>query len=146
MSVNVLTSALVERGPGGRGLDLVAEEIRVALPQTAADVVVGDEGRARLRQLLVAARVVTVPVGVQHEPHGPVGEAAYGGLDFRGERRELIVDHHDPVFADRDPDVAPVLSWRISSHWASQPEVRGIAKGAGNRSTAKPRDWWMSPE
>ncbi len=71
-----------------------------------ADVLVRDDQRARLAEVLVAARVVAVPVGVEHEADRPVADLRDRGHDLLGQRRVLVVDQEDAVRAGRDADVA----------------------------------------
>jgi membrane associated rhomboid family serine protease len=63
-----------------------------------------DRGLARERG--VAAGVVAVPMRVEHEAHGLVGNVFEGRPNLRRQRRELIVDDHDAVLADRHADVS----------------------------------------
>jgi hypothetical protein len=71
-----------------------------------ADVVVGDEQRAGLAHVLVAAGVIEVPVGIEDEPHRPVGQRGDGGEDLGRQGRELVVDDEDRVGTDGESDVA----------------------------------------
>jgi len=50
--------------------------------------------------------MVFVVMRVDDEAHRLVGNAFERLLDSFGQRRVLIVDHHDAVIADRSPDVA----------------------------------------
>jgi hypothetical protein len=52
-------------------------------------------------ELGIAAGVVAMPVGVQHEVHGLFGDRPDGRQDLFAQWRELIVDQQHPVGAHR---------------------------------------------
>jgi hypothetical protein len=54
----------------------------------------------------VAACMVAVPVRVENELGFFRTESLERGFDLRRERRKLRVDHRNPVFADRNADIA----------------------------------------
>jgi hypothetical protein len=62
-----------------------------------AHVVVSHDEGSRLPQVLVAAGVVAVPVGVEHEADRPVGERGGSGPDLVRQGRVLVVDEERPV-------------------------------------------------
>ena len=76
-----------------------------SVDQALAHVVVGDDRRLGAEGR-VAAGVVAVPVGVEHELELAGARALQRGADLVGERRELVVDDEDAVVARRDADVA----------------------------------------
>ncbi len=79
------------------------------------DVVVGDDQGALAAQVLVAAGVIAVPVGVEHEADRPGLDRRHRRLDLLGQRRELIVDQEHSVLAGRDPDVAPLPDQHVDA-------------------------------
>ena len=81
----------------------------------AADVVVGHDQRAGLAEVLVAAGVVAVPVGVHHEPDRLRGHGPNGGQDLLGQRGELIVDDEGAVIPHRKADVAALSEQHVEA-------------------------------
>ena len=79
---------------------------QAVLHQTHPHPVVRQNGDAHVGEVLVAAHVVAVAMGIDDEADFAVIEFGNPRDDALGERRELIVDHDDPVCADRQPDVA----------------------------------------
>ena len=69
-------------------------------------VVVRDDHRSGLAVVLVAAGVIPVPVGVDHEAHRALRQLRHGRVDLVGERRELVVDDERAIVAHREADVA----------------------------------------
>jgi len=61
---------------------------------------------AGFTEVLVAAGVVAVPMGVEDETNRPLVDSLDRRPDLVGQRRVLIVDQKDPVSACRDGDVA----------------------------------------
>ena len=80
--------------------------------QADADFIPGEDQHAHPAQVLVAARVVAMNVGVDQEPDLGVRDPSDRGHDLVRERRELVVDHDDAVLAHRDADV-PTLSCEV---------------------------------
>src|SRR5215470_7053211 len=78
---------------------------RAAFLQPLAHIVVRYDRRLLL-EVGIAAGVVAVKVRVDDESNGLVGDAFEGGLDFFGQGRILIIDHHDTVLADGSADVS----------------------------------------
>ena len=109
------------RQGAGRRRQLFALDEFDELPSRhpAADVVMGDEQRAGLPHVLVAAGMIEVPVGVEDEAHRLVGNRRDGREDLRGERRELVVDHEHGVRPHGKASVAPLPEEDI--HPRSQP-------------------------
>lgn len=79
----------------------------------------GDEQRAGLRHVLVAAGMIEVPVSVDEEADRFVGNRGDGREDLRGERRELVVDYEHGIGPHRQADVAPLAEEDI--HPGCQP-------------------------
>ena len=65
-----------------------------------------DDGRPFLAQVLVAAGVVAMPMGVDDEADRLVAQLPDGGENLLAERRELIVDQIHAIRPGRHPDVA----------------------------------------
>ena len=78
-----------------------------AVLHALAHIVLRDDGRIFLEESIPAG-VVAVVVRVDDEPDRLVGHAFQGRADLVGQRCVLIVNNHDPVFADRRADVARV--------------------------------------
>src|SRR3970040_192561 len=72
-----------------------------------AHVLVGHDDGAGLPPVLVPARVVLMPMGVEDETERPAAEGADGGLDFRLQRRVLVVNQEHAVRAGRPAAVPP---------------------------------------
>ena len=68
-------------------------------------VVVRHDERPRPPEVLVPVGVVVVPVRVDHEIDGVVGQFGYGRDDLVGQRSEPVVDDEGAVVSDRDGDV-----------------------------------------
>ena len=77
---------------------------RLGQPQPHA--VLRHDEDAHAAEVLVAAHVVPVHVGVDDEADVAVGDPANRLQDAVGERGELIVHHEDAVVAHREADVA----------------------------------------
>jgi hypothetical protein len=73
--------------------------------EALADVVLGNDGRLLLEEL-VSTGVVLVVVGIDDEADGLVGDALECGLNLVGERGILVVNHDDAIVTYRSPDVA----------------------------------------
>ena len=66
----------------------------------------GNDGGARFAEILVAAGVIGVVVGVEHEAGGLSSDRAEGGADLFGEGSELVVDQEGAIRAGQHADVA----------------------------------------
>jgi hypothetical protein len=93
------------RGLGARRHGPVEQPAELLGAHPRAHVVVRHDPRAGLAEILVAAGVIAVPVGVDHEPHRLIGDLTERGEDPVGERRVLIVHQNHAVLAHRDADV-----------------------------------------
>ena len=71
-----------------------------------AHVLVGYDHRAGLAEVLVAARMIAVPVGVQHEAHRAVADGGYRRQDLLGKAGELVVYDERPVLTHRQANVS----------------------------------------
>src|SRR6185437_2884676 len=83
----------------------VSESALAAGLEALAHVFLRDDGRL-LAEMRIAAGVVAMPVGVDHEFDRLVCDALECRLDFVGERQELIVNHDDAVVAHAGANVA----------------------------------------
>src|SRR5256885_16568159 len=91
---------------GGGGRDALFERRDELLHAHAPPhVLVRDEHHAALREILVTAGVVAVPVRIEQEPDRGA-ERGHGRLDLVRQRGELIVNDDHAVAADRHADVA----------------------------------------
>ncbi len=91
-----------------RGRHLAADpfdELLFAHP--LAHVLVGHDQCPGAAQVLVAARVVEVPVRVEHEADRSVVDGLHRRPDLVGQGRVLVVDEKDAVLPRRDAHVAP---------------------------------------
>src|SRR3954471_17463626 len=70
-----------------------------------ADIFLGDD-RGVGTELGVASGVIAVPVSVDDEANGLVTDALEGSFDLGRERRELIVDDDNAIFAHGDTNVS----------------------------------------
>ena len=95
----VRTRRLRRRFPADTLQHLVHVE---ALP----DVFVRHDKGPRLSEILVAPRVVPMPVRVEHEADRLGRYRPDGSQNLVGQRRVLVVDDEDSVVADEDSDVA----------------------------------------
>ncbi len=88
------------------GLGLHSEERDEAFGRQALPhVFVRNDHSTRLAEILVAAGMIEVPVGVQQELDRFGRELGDRRLDLGRERRELVVDHEHRVLADRHAEV-----------------------------------------
>src|SRR3972149_5233380 len=91
-------------GRGGRGA--LEELADLLFRHPPANVLVGDDDGARAPHVLVAARMVAVPVGIHHEADRARAYRRDRRPDLLGERGVLVVDYENPVASRRDPDVS----------------------------------------
>ena len=116
--------------------------------------------RAQLHEVeRLARREVLHDVHEDEVAEGPLGQDVGGRLAdaSRADDRDLLA-HRLLLSSDRfsigtkSRLSSPRYTWRgraifcslsstISSHWASQPDMRPIAKSTGNMSTGKPMAW-----
>jgi hypothetical protein len=69
-------------------------------------ILVGHEQRAGFTHILVAARVVAVPVCVEHKLHRLLTHGRDRGENLLGQRRELVIHEKRSVVSDAEADVA----------------------------------------
>ena len=113
-----MTTGSAAAGAGG----IVLPRMRAARGEPHADVVVREDRRAGLAEVLVPARVVEVPVGVDEVAHRRAAEVGHRLGDLVGQRGELVVDQHGAVGAVGHADVAA----RAEQHRHPGPERLGL--------------------
>ena len=111
VTVHVEADALGERDDGeggGRGFRRRALEelVELVAAHAATHVLVRHDDGAAIGHVLVAARVVAVPVSVDHEPYRLRCDGRDRGLDPVSERRVLVIDDEGVVLANGEPDVS----------------------------------------
>ena len=104
---------------------------------------------AALPQVLVAAGVVEMPVGVQHEPDG-ARLNALDRLDDGGRQgRVLVVHHEDAVFAGAYADVAAAAlqpPYTAGDVRGRDGELLAVLLGGGNARNAQTGQQHGRPE
>ena len=113
LAVQVHGHVVIERNDGQRPLShrlvihVHATTIArgAAALQPLAHVVLRDD-RSLLLEICISARVISVIMRVDDEPHRLVGDALQRRLNLVGQRCVLIIDNHDAVFADGRADVS----------------------------------------
>jgi len=107
-SIRVNRDAIVEGDDGKRAFRRRSHRStacsRSAL-QPPPHILVRDDGGV-FAEHFIAPGVIAVIVRVQNELDRLIGDAFQRFLDLWRQRRELVIDDHDAVFADRDADVA----------------------------------------
>ncbi len=83
------------------------------MSQSPAELIARENGGAHLCEILVAAGVVAVHVGVHHEADRFVGNLVDGRGDLLRERRELRVHHEDSFRPDEHADGAALAFERV---------------------------------
>ena len=107
-------------GVGGRGLSVAACGSKFSR-QPLADVRVRDDGRLRPEDD-IAARVIAVPVRIEDEFQITSTHAFQGCADFLSQRRKLVIDDQNAVFAEGDSDIPA----RPVQHVDVALDVRGL--------------------
>src|SRR3546814_20479907 len=74
--------------------------------QALSDIVLRENERSGLAEVLVPAGVITVPVGVEPEADLPACNLLDFDHNLGTERRELVVDEEGAVLDDDESDVA----------------------------------------
>ena len=111
IAVEMETHSLAEgddrQGHLRRGRQIRSESRqRLRLAHQHSHVVVGEDLRPGLAEILVAAGMVEVPMGVEQHVHGPAGKFFDCGHDLRGQRSKLIVDHEYAVITGEQADIS----------------------------------------
>ena len=71
-----------------------------------AHIVVRHDNRARLTKIFVPARMVIMPVGVDQKLDRLSAKRGNGGLNFLGQRGELVINQNRTIFAVGNTNVA----------------------------------------
>src|SRR5579864_7180898 len=79
---------------------------RHGLSKTVAQFLPGENHDAHFPEVLIAAGVVRVDMGVDHETDGAVGDLVDGRYDLVGEWSELRVHHESAIRAGEHADHA----------------------------------------
>jgi hypothetical protein len=82
--------------------------------QSLANIFVRDDRRFFLEGN-VSAGMIAVIVRVDHETHRLIGDGFQCGANLIGERRVLIIDDDNAVFADGSTDVAALTFQHINA-------------------------------
>jgi hypothetical protein len=95
-------SFLWRRFPGEIQCAIIAGA--AAFFQALAYIVMGKDGRIFLKKR-ISACVVGMIMSIDNETNRFVCDPLESGTDFVGQRSELVVDHDNPIVANRDADV-----------------------------------------
>ena len=83
------------------------------MSQPIAQFIAREDGDAHVREILVAAGVIAVHVGVHQEANRLVGNLMDGRGDLLRQRRELRVHHEDSIRPDQHADSAALAFERV---------------------------------
>ena len=93
-------------GDHGQGFGSRRRSRVIALDQAIADMVMGHNEDTGLAEILVAAGMIAMPVGVDHIFHRFGTKILHGGVDLAGQRGKLVVDQHSAIGTIRNADIA----------------------------------------
>ena len=109
VSVQIETDTLLvghDRERNARSGRRIITGSRATCRHPGTDIVMGEDECALLPEILVPARMVEMPVGVDEKFHRSRAKVCDGCLNLAGKRGKLVVDQNRAVCAVTDADIA----------------------------------------